>query len=105
MVRGQILFNPARTKDIHSGNEEFVRIVPWLLYIPVAYPDLQIRRGPCHRDPEISGGERSPKKFLSALRASVWSKNNGVARATPALALDPTLHSQGTMKGAWLMRF
>ena len=29
-----------------------------------------------HLDPEIRGA-RSQKKFLSALRASVWSKNKG----------------------------
>ena len=29
-----------------------------------------------HPDPEITEG-RSPKNFFSALRASVWSKNNG----------------------------
>ena len=40
--------------------------------------------GPGHRDPERTGGQ-SPKKFLSALGASVWSKIKGVARATPAL--------------------
>jgi len=41
------------------------------------------KRGPGHPDPEIrreGGGGRSTKKFSSALRASVWSKN----RAQPA---------------------
>ena len=41
---------------------------------PVADPDLQIRMGGGHPDPEIRG---SSKKFFSALRASVWSKNRG----------------------------
>ena len=45
----------------------------------LANPDLQIRGGG-HPDPEIKGGgggDRSPKKFFSALRASVWSKHKG----------------------------
>ena len=32
---------------------------------------------PGHPDPEISGGGRSQKRFFSAFRASVWSKNKG----------------------------
>ena len=36
--------------------------------------------------------EWSPKKFISALRASVWSRNKGDPRA-PA-GLDPPLHLQ-----------
>ena len=46
----------------------------------VAFPDLQIREGDGHPDPEIrggGGGGRSQNKFFSALRASVWSKNMG----------------------------
>ena len=43
----------------------------------VADPDLQIR-GAGHPDPEIRGEAGwSPKKFFSALQASVWSKNKG----------------------------
>ena len=38
-------------------------------------PDLQIRGGPGHPDPEIRGGGWSPKKYFLALWASVWSKN------------------------------
>ena len=34
------------------------------------------RMGGGHLDPEIRGA-RSQKKFFSALRASVWSKNKG----------------------------
>ena len=49
----------------------------------MANPDLQIREGPSHPDPEImgrgggggGGGYLSPKKIFSALRASVWSNN------------------------------
>ena len=41
-------------------------------WFPVAGPDLQIREGPGHLDPEISGGLVS-KQFFTALRASVWS--------------------------------
>ena len=37
-----------------------------------------------HPDPEIRGeGARSPKKFYSALRASVWSKNKGRSGGEP----------------------
>ena len=53
----------------------------------MANPDLQIREGPGHPDPEImgrGGGEEgclSPKKIFSALRASVWSNNKEGGRA------------------------
>ena len=49
------------------------------------------RVGGGHLDPEIRGA-RSQKKFFSALRASVWSKNKG-ARGRPPRAspLDPSL--------------
>ena len=46
-------------------------------------------------DRGVGGGgawEGSPKKFISALRASVWSRNKGGPRA-PA-GLDPPLHLQ-----------
>ena len=42
--------------------------------VTVADPDLQIRGGGGHPDPDIKGG-RSQKNFFSALRTSVWSKN------------------------------
>ena len=51
--------------------------------------------GAGHPDTEIIGGARSQKKFF-ALRASVWSKNKGGARAPRAPPLDPLL--QGTNK-------
>ena len=57
----------------------------------VADPDIQIRGGGggCQPDPEIrGGGARSPKKFYSALRASVWSKNKGRSGGEPP-PLDP----------------
>ena len=42
-------------------------------------PDLQIRGGPGHPDPEIregrGGGGGVVSKIFSALRPSVWSKN------------------------------
>ena len=49
-------------------------------YIPVADPDLQIRRGrgDGHPDPEIRGRPASKKNF-SALRASFSSKNKAIA--------------------------
>ena len=43
----------------------------------MADPELQIRGGGGHPDPEISGGW-SPKNFFAALRASVWSTNKCV---------------------------
>ena len=64
-------------------------------YKPVADPHLQIRGEPGHPDPEITGeggggGQRSQKKNVSALWASVWSNNwggGGVGGAAPPL--DP----------------
>ena len=38
-------------------------------------PDLQMTGGPGHPDPEIRGGGAVSKFFLSALRASVSSRN------------------------------
>ena len=47
--------------------------------------------GPGHPDPEIKWGG-GLKKFCSALRASVWSKNKvGGGRAPRAPPLDPPL--------------
>ena len=40
-------------------------------------PILVPGRGPGHPDPSIRGEGPSQKKFFSALRASVWSKNEG----------------------------
>ena len=42
----------------------------------MADPDLQIRGRGGHPDPEIRG-DRSQKKFFSALWTSFWSKNMG----------------------------
>ena len=53
----------------------------------MADPDFQIKGGP-----EISGGVgtgRTPNNFFLALRASVWSKNNGEGWAA---VLDPLLN-------------
>ena len=66
----------------------------------MANPDLQIREGPGHPDPEImgrgGGGEEgclSPKKIFSALRASVWSNNKGGSGPPgPSPPLDLPLH-------------
>ena len=60
-----------------------------IISCPLADPDLQIRGrgrgrvGDGHLDPEIRGGARSQKKFFSALRASVWSKNRGGGGGPP----------------------
>ena len=59
-----------------------------------ADPDLQIRVGggggrAGHPDPEIEGG--SDKKFFSAPRASIWSKNKGGPGPPRAPSLDPPL--------------
>ena len=43
-------------------------------WFAAAEPDLQIREGPGHPDPEISGGLVS-KQFFTALGAAVWSNN------------------------------
>ena len=46
----------------------------------MADPELQIRGGPGHLDPEIEegeGGGGTYKNFCLALWASVWSKNGG----------------------------
>ena len=43
----------------------------------VADPDLQIRGGASHPDPEIRGGGGVSKKIFLALQASVWSNNKG----------------------------
>ena len=63
--------------------------------IAVADPDLQIRGGG-HPNPKIRGG--GLKKISSTLRASVWSKNNGEARAPQAFPLDPPLNCQPNLK-------
>ena len=46
-------------------------------------PDLQIRGGPGHPDPEIRGAAVS-KKCFSAPQVSVWSKNKGVGPLGPS---------------------
>jgi len=50
----------------------------YCLYVgAVADPDLQIREGGGHPDPEIREEPGLQKIFLGALRASVWSKGKG----------------------------
>ena len=58
-------------------------------------PDLEIRRGPGHPDPEIRGWGRggSLQKFFLALWASVWSKNGGGGWAPRAPPLGPPLNT------------
>ena len=67
----------------------------------MANPDLQIREGPGHPDPEImgrgggGGGRGVPvsKTIFSALRASVWSNNKGGGGPPgPSPPLDLPLH-------------
>ena len=61
----------------------------------VADLDLQIREEGGHPDTEISGGgDWSQKFFFSALRVSVWSKDNGGRAPRPPL-LDPPLEREG----------
>ena len=49
-----------------------------------ADPDLQIREGPGHPDPEMGVGRgQSEKKIFSALQASVWSNNKGASPPPP----------------------
>ena len=45
--------------------------------LAVPEPDLEIRGGRSSRPLDKGGGAQSPKKILSALRTSVWSKNKG----------------------------
>ena len=60
-------------------------------------PDLEIRRGPSHPDPEITGGAKggggvgSLQRIFLALWASVWSKTKEGARTARAPPLDPPL--------------
>ena len=64
-----------------------------MMHYAVTDPDLQIRGeggGGSHSDPEIRGGGLE-KNIFSALRASVWSKTKGEARAPRAPTLDPPL--------------
>ena len=56
----------------------------------VVDPDLQIREGPRHLDPEIREGPVS-KRVFAAPGASVWSNNKGRARAPQAPPLDSLL--------------
>ena len=49
--------------------------------LPVPDPDLEIRGGRSSRS--LDGGEQSPKKFFSAPRTPVWSKNKGGAPPPP----------------------
>ena len=61
-----------------------------------ADPDLQIREGPGHPDPEMGVGRgQSENKIFSALQASVWSYNKGGGGAGPPWAppLDPPLRT------------
>ena len=57
----------------------------------MANPDLQIRGGPGHLDPEIEEEEGGGglKNFCLALWASVWSKNVGGGGTPGAPPLDP----------------
>ena len=68
-------------------NESFIANVQIAILLirwyAVGDPDLQIKGlGGGHPDPEIRSGQ-SPKKFFSALLASVWSKNKGTAPLGP----------------------
>ena len=61
------------------------------VYISLADPDLQIRGGGGHSDPEIRG-EGGLKFFFTAFRGSVWCKNKGGGGGGRAPARDPPLH-------------
>ena len=57
----------------------------------MAVPDLQIREGPGHPDPEMRlGREKSKKKIFSALQASVWSNNKGGGATPPPAPTQET---------------
>ena len=53
-------------------------------------PGLEIRRGSVIHTLG-KGGRRSPKKFFSTLRASVWSRNKRGTQVPRAPPLDPQL--------------
>ena len=53
-------------------------------------PGLEIRRGSVIHTLR-KGGRRSPKKFFSTLRASVWSRNKRGTQVPRAPPLDPQL--------------
>ena len=55
----------------------------------MADPDVHIREGPSHPDPEMRGGSGLQKLFLD-LRPLVWSTN----KAPP---VDPPLNFSGIM--------
>ena len=63
-----------------------------VLLTAMADPDLQIRGGGGHPDPEITGGGLQ-KDFFFALRASFWSKNKGGPGAPRTPPLDSPLSS------------
>ena len=52
------------------------RVPLYVLHSAVPDPDLEIRGGGGYPDPGISGGG-GLQKYVSALRALVWSKNRG----------------------------
>ena len=68
--------------------------MPIITPTSVPDPDLEIRRGPSHPDPEIRGWGRggSLQKFFLALWASVWSKNGRGAGPPRAPPLGPLLN-------------
>ena len=73
----------------------FLSQTPKAMPSVVPDPDLEIRGGaPLSRllDKKGKGGGRTPEKLFSALRASVWSKNDGEGGGPPGpLPLDPPL--------------
>ena len=79
-------------KKHSTGNEEWIESETATITIDYVLQNSggsrpSYKGGPGHPDPEIRGGGAVSKKFFSALRASVWSKNKG----GQAPALDPSL--------------
>ena len=48
---------------------------------------FKITGGDGHPDPEMEGGDWSPKTIFSALQASVWYKNKGIGGPGPLVPL------------------
>ena len=70
----------------------------------MANPDVQIKEGPGHPDPEISGGLFS-KKIFKALRASVWSNNKEGRNAESRISRFGTRNLEISILACRILKF